>query len=101
MILIEGSAGAPSETSRAVIQMSAVTERKRIDDQESSGGVEERPLKADRLAEKIKESLGEAWMPRIYREKILPTRTRSYHLQLSPKAVVSVQHTLLGVELKI
>jgi hypothetical protein len=54
------------------------------------------------LAEEIKESLGELWLPRIYRERILPMRTRSHHLHAeTKKADVDIQHTLLGVELKI
>lgn len=54
-------------------------------------------------AEEIKESLGEAWLPRLYRERILPMRTRSHHLNLYAKrsADVEIQHTLLGVELKV
>src|SRR5918911_3602751 len=52
--------------------------------------------------EKIKIELGEMWLPRIYRERILKMRTRSHHLELpSKKASVEIQHTLLGVELKI
>jgi hypothetical protein len=56
------------------------------------------------LAEQIKETLGEAWLPRYYRERVLPLRTRSHQLQaaavIRPEQV-DVQHTLLGVELKI
>lgn len=55
------------------------------------------------IAEEIKTSLGEAWLPRIYIERILPMRTRSH--SLSPSSIksanVEIQHTLLGVELKI
>ena len=41
-------------------------------------------------------------MPRIYRERILSLRTRSYHFEnLNPAARVTIQHTLLGVELKV
>ncbi|HUQ33528.1 MAG TPA: hypothetical protein VM095_15505 [Pyrinomonadaceae bacterium] len=54
------------------------------------------------LAEEIKVSLGELWMPRIYRERILPMRTRSHQLHVSAKREdVEIQHTLLGVELKM
>jgi hypothetical protein len=55
------------------------------------------------LAAQIKETLGEAWVPRFYRERILPLRTRSHELQAttSRPEQVNVQHTLLGVELKI
>ncbi|MFN2453782.1 MAG: hypothetical protein ABR577_06130 [Pyrinomonadaceae bacterium] len=54
------------------------------------------------LATQIKEELGEMWLPRIYTARILPLRTRAFHLQLSRRqSGVQVQHTLLGVELKI
>ncbi len=54
------------------------------------------------LAKQIKEQLGEMWLPRIYSAHILPLRTRAYHLEIPTKqASVEVQHTLLGVELKI
>ena len=56
------------------------------------------------LAAQIKETLGVAWVPRFYCERILPLRTRAHALQPAapkPEQVVEVQHTLLGVELKI
>ena len=53
-------------------------------------------------AQLIQEQLGESWLPRIYRERILKVRTRSYHFENArPAARVDVQHTLLGVELKV
>jgi hypothetical protein len=53
-------------------------------------------------AQQIRELLGETWLPRIYRERILKLRTRSYHIAIEgiPKRVL-IQHTLLGVELKL
>ena len=53
-------------------------------------------------AEQIRERLGDAWLARIYRERILKLRTRSYHFDIAgvPKRIV-IQHTLLGVELKL
>lgn len=53
-------------------------------------------------AQQIREQLGDAWLPRIYRERILKLRTRSYHFETanSPKRII-IQHTLLGVELKV
>jgi len=59
-------------------------------------------VSAEEYAHKILEQLGETWLPRIYRERILKLRTRSYHFESvkgSPRVVI--QHTLLGVELKI
>jgi hypothetical protein len=53
-------------------------------------------------AAQIRERLGDAWLPRIYRERILKLRTRSYHFEIDgiPKRIL-IQHTLLGVELKV
>lgn len=55
------------------------------------------------LAGQVKELLGETWLPSFYRERILTLRTRAYQLQDAPTRPeqVTVQHTLLGVELKI
>jgi hypothetical protein len=55
-----------------------------------------------RCVEDVRESLKEAWLPRIYRERVLALRTRSHHLDVTSKENnVEVQHTLLGVELKV
>jgi len=57
---------------------------------------------AEDHAHKIKQQLGETWLPRIYRERIRKLRTRSYHFEHpNASARVIIQHTLLGVELKI
>jgi hypothetical protein len=57
---------------------------------------------AESYTQKIQEILGETWLPRIYRERILRLRTRSYHFEkTNPAARIDIQHTLLGVELKI
>lgn len=59
-------------------------------------------MTAEKYLEVIQEKLGETWLPRIYRERILRLRTRSYHFETAnPKARIDIQHTLLGVELKI
>lgn len=53
-------------------------------------------------AKEIKDRLGNAWIPVIYRDRILKLRTRSYQLGTSIRSVpVEIQHTLLGVELKL
>jgi hypothetical protein len=53
-------------------------------------------------AAEVKARLGELWLPRIYSERILKMRTRSHQLHVTTKkADVAIQHTLLGVELKI
>ena len=59
-------------------------------------------MPAEDYAQKIKKQLAESWLPRIYRERILKLRTRSYHFEnATPSARVVIQHTLLGVELKL
>lgn len=59
-------------------------------------------MTVEACAEQIRERLGEAWLPRIYRDRILKLRTRSYHFEIAgtPKRIW-IQHTLLGVELKV
>ena len=59
-------------------------------------------MTVEACAEQIRERLGDAWLAQIYRERILKLRTRSYHFELAgvPKRIV-IQHTLLGVELKV
>ena len=57
---------------------------------------------ADALAAQVKEQMGEAWPPTFYRQSILTLRTRSHEVFAATKgATVEVQHTLLGVELKV
>ena len=59
-------------------------------------------MPAESYAQLIQEQLGESWLPRIYRERILKLRTRSYEFDgAKPAARVDIQHTLLGVELKV
>ena len=59
-------------------------------------------MTAESSAQNIQQQLGETWLPRIYRERILKLRTRSYHFEApNPSARVVIQHTLLGVELKL
>jgi hypothetical protein len=53
-------------------------------------------------AAEVKTLLAEGWLPGIYSEKILATRTRSYHLEIpAGRPLIEIQHTLLGVELKV
>ena len=61
-----------------------------------------RPGSAEVLVAEVRERLGEEWPPRIYRERILPLRTRAHSVPAAVKnAPVEVQHTLLGIELKV
>ena len=59
-------------------------------------------MTVEACAQQIRDQLGDAWLPRIYRERILKLRTRSYHFETAntPKRII-IQHTLLGVELKV
>jgi hypothetical protein len=53
------------------------------------------------LAE-IERQLGYSWLPRIYRERILKVRTRSYQFPpIAKSASPEIHHTLLGIELKL
>jgi hypothetical protein len=56
----------------------------------------------DDCVQQIRERLGDAWLPQIYRERVRKLRTRSYHFEIAGalKRIV-IQHTLLGVELKV
>lgn len=64
--------------------------------------VKRRGESAEALVERIKETLDAEWVGRIYRERILKMRTRSHQLQTGQRnARVEIQHTLLGIELKI
>ncbi len=59
-------------------------------------------MTVEACAQQIRDRLGDAWLPRIYSERILKLRTRSYHFETAgtPKRII-IQHTLLGVELKV
>ena len=59
-------------------------------------------MTAEEYAAQVKVGLDDAWLPHIYRERIRSKRTRSYHFAgLKNITRVEIQHTLLGVELKI
>jgi hypothetical protein len=50
----------------------------------------------------IRESLGEQWIPHIYRTKVRTQRTRSYHINVPRQENrAEIFHTLLGIELKV
>jgi hypothetical protein len=51
--------------------------------------------------ENIKAELDDAWLPFVYRERILKSRTRAYRFpRLAANARIEIHHTLLGIELK-
>ena len=50
----------------------------------------------------IEKQLVDSWLPRIYRERILTIRTRSYQFPpIAKGASPEIHHTLLGIELKV
>jgi hypothetical protein len=58
--------------------------------------------KAEKYAEQVKASLGDAWLPHIYSQRVLTRRSRSYNFEMAnSKARIQIQHTLLGVELQV
>lgn len=57
---------------------------------------------ASDLASAIQATIGDSWLPRIYRNQILKMRTRAYEFPALPKnAAPQIHHTLLGIELKV
>ena len=53
-------------------------------------------------AQAIRSQLEPCWLPDIYRERILKMRTRSYDFpSMAKEAAPEIQHTLLGIELKV
>ena len=59
-------------------------------------------MTAEEYAGQVKAELADTWLPRIYSGRILKMRTRSYSFGSLPrKPRVEIQHTLLGVELKL
>ena len=84
--------------------MSAATETKPSAGEAGDEGARHtpRPGSVEWLVGEVRDGLGEDWPPRIYRERILTTRTRSHAVPAAVKgAAVEVLHTLLGVELKV
>lgn len=59
-------------------------------------------MTAEEYATEVATELKQSWLGHIYRERILKMRTRSYHFgALERKPRVEIQHSLLGVELKV
>jgi hypothetical protein len=57
---------------------------------------------ADEILKEIEETMSESWLPVIYSQRILKLRTRSYDFpSLRRNSVPEIQHTLLGIELKV
>src|SRR2546423_12150212 len=57
---------------------------------------------ASEYLETIKTEMGNSWLPRVYLQRVLKSRTRAYEFPALPKiSVPQIYHTLLGVELKV
>src|SRR5438093_12767052 len=57
---------------------------------------------AAKYLEEIEREMGDSWLPRIYRERVLSLRTRAYEFPARTKnAKPEIHHTLLGIELKV
>lgn len=58
--------------------------------------------RTEECLKQIETEMGESWLPRIYRERILKMRTRAYSFPaLSKNPGPEIHHTLLGIELKV
>lgn len=56
----------------------------------------------DALVQRIREALGQEWIPALYEREILARRTRRYVLNAPTSGnSVEIRNTLLGIELKI
>lgn len=54
------------------------------------------------VATEIREKLDNEWLPLIYKEKVRSQRTRAHRMGIPEKENrASIQHTLLGIELKV
>ena len=69
---------------------------------EAGAAAQPRPGSVEALVTEVRERMSDDWPPRVYRERILPLRTRAHSVPAAAKnAAVEVQHTLLGIELKV
>ncbi|HEX8116154.1 MAG TPA: hypothetical protein VF521_02670 [Pyrinomonadaceae bacterium] len=84
------------------MRAAAETAPQTIEASDAGAAVAPRPGSVEALVAEVRERLGEEWPPRVYRERILPLRTRAHSVPAAAKnAAVEVQHTLLGIELKV
>jgi hypothetical protein len=71
-------------------------------DAEEPAKTDSRPASVESLVSEVKERMRGDWPPAIYRERVLAMRTRSHAVPAAARnARVEVQHTLLGIELKV
>jgi hypothetical protein len=56
---------------------------------------------ASEYLDQIRKALDDSWLPQIYSERVLKSRTRAYQFPTLPQnAPVEIHHTLLGIELQ-
>ncbi len=56
---------------------------------------------ASEYIEQIRAGVGDSWLPLLYRERVLKSRTRAYQFPpLAANARIEIHHTLLGIELQ-
>lgn len=56
---------------------------------------------ASKYLSQIRQELGPSWLPHLYKERVLKTRTRAYQFpSATGNVAVEIHHTLLGIELK-
>jgi hypothetical protein len=61
-----------------------------------------RDRSADELLQEIEATMSDSWLPDFYGRRILKLRTRSYEFPaLARHSAPEIQHTLLGIELKV
>jgi hypothetical protein len=55
-----------------------------------------------KIEDKIHQTLGDDWLPDLYKTKVRSQRTRSFHLDVTAREnKAEILYTLLGIELKV
>ena len=84
------------------MRAATVKEPSAVERLEEAAATGVRPASVESLIHEVKEQMRGEWPPAIYRERVLAMRTRSHAVPAAGKnALVEVQHTLLGIELKV
>lgn len=84
------------------MRAATVKEQSADREREEHAKTESRPASVESLVSEVKERMRGDWPPAIYRERVLSMRTRSHAVPAASRnARVEVQHTLLGIELKV
>src|SRR5919107_3552509 len=84
------------------MRAATVKEQSARSDADEPAKKEARPASVESLVSEVKERMRGDWPPAIYRERVLAMRTRSHAVPAAVRnARVEVQHTLLGIELKV